>query len=320
MELAALKNHLEGIVFKEKDAFVTHREINWPKLGKLGGFFILIVVVMVLFMPTPEPQSTTFREGKEDGNEDLSPHMQMSDAMSHEPSATGLAYKSQGSYDYLSSPRSLSGQGFRDVDRNSSMIISRSGVDSKNQLAPGARIPVRLYQGVIVSGQPMPIIATVSDDVIQEDSVAIPDGSKVFGELSFDDTSERAGVTWRSVQFPDGRERQISGIGLGVDGQIGIEGRIHSDGMKNTAGQFLSRFIGAYAEGSMQKGALGSSGGGHANGFRNAVAETAKDRSSAYAENLKKQRRWIEVNAGTEFLAVINQPFTFRDPGASYGQ
>ena len=48
--------------------------------------------------------------------------------------------------------------------------------------------------------------------------------------------------------------------------------------------------------------------------------ETAKDRSSAYAENLKKQRRWIEVNAGTEFLAVINQPFTFRDPGASYGQ
>ena len=70
----------------------------------------------------------------------------------------------------------------------------------------------------------------------------------------------------------------------------------------------------------MQKGVLGSSDGGHANGFRNAVAETAKEGSSAYAENLKKQRRWIEVNAGTEFLAVINQPFTFRDPGASYGQ
>jgi hypothetical protein len=319
MELAALKKHLEGIVFKEKDPFVTHREINWPKLGKLGGLFVLIVVVL-LFMPTPEPQSTIFREGKEDGNEDLSANMQMSDALNHEPSATGLVYKSQGNYDYLSSPRRFSGQGFRDVDRSSSMIISRSGIDSKNQLPLGARIPVRLYQGVIVSGQPMPIIATVSDDVVQEDSVAIPDGSKVFGELSFDDNSERASVTWRSVQFPDGRERQITGIGLGIDGQLGIEGRIHSDGMKNTAGQFLSRFIGAYAEGSMQKGVLGSSDGGHANGFRNAVAETAKDRSSAYAEDLKKQRRWIEVNAGTEFLAVINQPFTFRDPGASYGQ
>ena len=65
---------------------------------------------------------------------------------------------------------------------------------------------------------------------------------------------------------------------------------------------------------------MGASDGGTSNGFKNAVAETAKDRSAAFAEDMKKQRRWIEVPAGAKFVAIINQPFTFRDPGASYGQ
>ena len=69
----------------------------------------------------------------------------------------------------------------------------------------------------------------------------------------------------------------------------------------------------------MQKGVLGASDGGQSNGFKNAVAETAKDRSAQFAEELKKKRRWIELHAGQELLAVLSQAFTFRDPGASHG-
>lgn len=318
MELKKLKKHLEGIIFKEKEPFVTHREVNWQKLGKLMGLVVLFVVLMLLFFPTPEPHQAQFREGKEDSFEEHQSHFSSGDSLTL--ASGGYSYKPTGNFDYLSSSRSFSHQQTQERDRNTSMILARPGMDGKNQLPPGARIPIRLNQAVLVSGQPMPVIATVTEDVAQESSVAIPEGSLLFGEMAFEDSSDRATVAWRSLQFPDGRERQISGMGLGLDGQLGVEGQIHSDGFKNAAGQFLSRFIGAYAEGSMQKGVLGASDGGASNGFKNAVAETAKDRSSAFAEDMKKQRRWIEVPAGVKLLAIINQPFTFRDPGASNGQ
>jgi hypothetical protein len=53
--------------------------------------------------------------------------------------------------------------------------------------------------------------------------------------------------------MPDGRERAFSAVSVDLDGQVGVQGRIHSDGVKNAVGQTLSRFIGAYAEGSMLK-------------------------------------------------------------------
>jgi type IV secretory pathway VirB10-like protein len=320
MELRDIKKHLEAIVFKEKDPFVSHREINWQRLAKIGGSSVAIAVVILLLMPTPEQADHKFTD--KDGETIVPPAAanQIGDELSVRQNSLNGAYKAQGSFDYLSARSGPSRLSSREIDRTSAMIISRAGMDSRNQLPPGTRMPVRLTQGVLVSSQPMPIIAKVTADVSQEDSVAIPTESKIFGEMSFDDGSSRANVTWKSIEFPDGRERQINGIGLGLDGQLGVAGVIHSDGLKNTAGQFLSRFVGAYAEGSMQKGMLGSSDGGHGNGLKNAVAETAKDQSSEFAEDLKKQRRWIELNAGAEFQAILSQNFTFRDPGATNGQ
>ena len=71
--------------------------------------------------------------------------------------------------------------------------------------------------------------------------------------------SQKIKITIRlqSVQFPNGAMKPISGIGVGSDGQVGVEGEVHSEAVKNTVGQTLTRFVGAYAEGSMQRGALG---------------------------------------------------------------
>ena len=319
MEIKNIKKGFESIVFKEKEPFVSHREINWQKLGKILGAVVGIAVIVLLLLPAPHQSEAKFSNGNSEALESNGGEIQVSDTLSMGTGHFSGSYRSQASFDYLSAAPSHSRPANRKVDRASSMIISRPGLDSRNQLPPGARIPVRLNQTVMISSQPMPIIASVTDEVIHEDSTAIPQDSKIFGEISFDDASDRAQIQWRSIQFPDGRERQLSGIGLGRDGHLGIEGRVHSDDFKNTAGQFLSRFIGAYAEGSMQKGVLGASDGGQSNGFKNAVAETAKDRSAQFAEELKKKRRWIELHAGQELLAVLSQAFTFRDPGASHG-
>ena len=70
----------------------------------------------------------------------------------------------------------------------------------------------------------------------------------------------------------------------------------------------------------MNTGMLGANQGGHENGLRNAVAQTATDRANAMGEDLQKERKWIELDGGTETTAVLSQPFTFRDAGATYGR
>jgi type IV secretory pathway VirB10-like protein len=166
----------------------------------------------------------------------------------------------------------------------------------------------------------MPVMGIVAHEVVHEDSLAIPEGAKVLGDVSFDDSSERAQISWRSIIFPDGRERPLSAVGVGRDGQLGVEGKVHSDALKNTIGQTVTRFIGAYAEGSMSRGQFGAAEGGHDNGVKNAIAETAKDRAEAWAEDMRKERKWIELDRGAESLVVLNQPFVFRDPGATHGR
>lgn len=109
-------------------------------------------------------------------------------------------------------------------------------------------------------------------------------------------------------------------MGNTEDGQAGIEGKVKSEALKNTVGETLTQFIGSYAEGSMSQGAFGASQGGVSNGLKNAVAQTAKERASSMADAMKKEKKWIEVNAGTETLAVLSQSFVFKDPGAVYGR
>jgi type IV secretory pathway VirB10-like protein len=155
---------------------------------------------------------------------------------------------------------------------------------------------------------------------MQDNEIAIPQGAKLIGDISFDDSNERAQVSWRSIIMPDGRERPLSGIGVGRDGQTGVDGNVKSESLKNAVGQTLTRLIGAYAEGSMSRGQSGSNEGGNQNGMKNAIAETANDRANALAEDMKKEKKWIELQMGTEFYTVLNQPFLFRDPGATYGR
>jgi len=220
-------------------------------------------------------------------------------------------------FDVLSS---LSGQrpGGQGSTRNlnSAMILSRQGLDAKTQLPPGSRFSVRITQTIIAGSQPLPVIGELTTDVLHDSDVALPRESRLLGEVAFDEESERARVTWRAVIFPDGRQRELSAMGMGNDGQLGVEGKVHSEALKNTIGQTVGRFIGAYAEGSMRRNENGHSSGGSENGLMTALGQTAQDRAQAWADDLKKERKWIELPAGNTALAVLNQAFTFKDAGS----
>lgn len=312
---------IKNMAFKEKAYFLNRREINWSSLGKCGVLALVIGIVGILMIPAPKEEAGDFSQQAAPGE---SPKQVVSN-----PTEEAISQIAGGSYS-RSVPASLehlyapsyggSSAPAGGNERDSSMILARGGLDSKTQIPPGSRIAVKLYERAIVANQGMPVIGVVTRDYIHEDAVAIPQGSKLFGDVSYDDGGDRANVSWKSVQFPDGRERQLSAIGVGVDGQVGVSGRVHSEALKNTVGQTLTRFIGAYAEGSMRRGALGGNPGGNDNGWKNAIAETAKDRAENWANDLKKEKRWIEVSNQTEFYAVLTANFAFRDPGASYGR
>lgn len=316
----ALKERLSNIFLKEKVYFLKRREINWTSLRNCAIAAVCLGVLVLLLLPNPGAQQSSFQDKSEDGvGTRMIPQSDPTEEALNQLRGSGYARSAPGSLDHLYARGGSGGSGSGD-DRASSMILARGGLDSKTQLPPGSRLSVRLYEKAIVAGQGMPVIGLVTHDFVHEDSLAIPEGSKLFGEVSFDEGSDRAKVDWRSIQLPDGRERPLSAIGVSADGQLGVSGKVHSDAVKNTVGQTLTRFIGAYAEGSIQRGALGGNPGGNENGWKNAISETAKDRAEAWAEDMKKQKRWIEVSNTTEFYAVLTQNFAFRDPGSSYGR
>lgn len=322
-EQAETKTRFADLFLKEKSYFLSRREVNWGRVRKCAGIAVGVGVLVVLLLPNPEVERSEFHErvdaagatrsGQVGSDPSLDALVQLEQA--------GSARRVRGSLDYLYAgggggpPSQVAGE-----DRGQSMILPRDGLDSTSQIPPGSRILIRLYEKAVVANQGVPVIGVVTRDYLYDDAVAIPQGSKIFGEISFDDGGDLAQISWRSIQMPDGRERSISAIGVGLDGQVGVAGKVRSEALRNAVGQTITKFIGAYAEGSMQRGPLGANDGGSENGWKNAIAATAKDRTEAWAGELQKEKRWIEVASGVEFYAVLTQKFSFRDPGAIYGK
>lgn len=317
---------MKNYFLQEPKPFTSKREVNWAKVQTWAISLVGFAVLGIMLVPSSEPELETFHEKAEKGS--LAQIKQAENDPTQETirqlqESQANAHQVHGSLDYLYKPNAPTGSGgvgSNGQDRSASMILSRGGTDTRTQLSAGTRVAIRLTGKATIANQGMPVVGIISSDVCAESGVAIPSGSKVLGDASFDEESERASITWRSIVLPDGRERPFSAIGIGHDGQVGVGGNVHSDGVKNVVGQTLTRFVGAYAAGSMNTGAFGANQGGNTNGLRNAIAQTATDRANAMGEDLQKERKWIELQGGLETIAVLNQPFTFRDAGATYGR
>jgi len=327
MEAIMKEDSLEGLkhyFLKEPKPFVAKREFNWSKLQFVGFGVLGIVVLAIVFWPASKPDQATFHEKAEAGSLNQTKQAEndpTQEAIKQLQESQANVNQVHGSLDYLYKPSIAtgSGGGGGGKDRNSAMILSRSGSDSRTQLSSGTKVMIRLSGKTTIANGSMPVVGIVSSDVTSDSGTAIPSGSKVLGDASFDADNEQASITWRSIILADGRERAFSAISQGRDGQMGIDGNIHSDGVKNAVGQTLTRFVGAYAAGSMNTGAFGAKEGGNVNGMRNAIAQTATDRANSMGETMQKERKWMELESGTETVAVLNQAFSFRDAGATYG-
>jgi type IV secretory pathway VirB10-like protein len=297
---------LTGIFIVEPISFSSKKRINFRGIAYLTSCFLGMFCLLVFMMPTQELQTRSYNERK---TEPPTPNGSASSPAFSDPYGQNLMRPSaQGSSGFGANAM---------MNRNTSMIISRDN-DSSTTLPPGTVFWVKLAQSATVTNSAIPVIGIVASHVSNSSSLAIPEEARIYGEAVLDSESERASIVWKSIQFPDGRSKSLTALALGSDNQAGVEGEYHSDAVKNTTGQMISRFIGGFADGAIERSPLGGTKGGVQNGIYQGLADTAKDRAEAWSEDLKKPRAWIELREGMKFQAILSQPFVFRDPGGVY--
>lgn len=289
-----------NLIYEEPSPFSDKREFNWKAIKVIGVTLGFVCVVGLLCMPAKESPVLDMRD-----------NAQKRDMNTFDADETTFIDSGNSSANSVRTVREAS------KAKDSQMIVSRGGLDFKSSAQPGRKIKAKLITGVTISQNSMPVIAVAIEDLEVGGFVAIPRDSEIFGEARFDSDLERAQFTWSSVKMPNGRERAISAVTIGLDGKEGVEGKIRSNSTSNAIGQTISRFVGSYAEGSIERMPFNGSRGGHVNGLRTAVSETAKDRAEKFADDLKKERSWIELTQGKSFFVILNQPFVFRDPGGT---
>ena len=306
---------IKNVFLKEPLPFTDKRDLNWGFIKKSSFISIFGLIFILLLMPEEEAQTNDFSEERP---QTLAEKESEIDKINNDT----LSLLSKNRPHHV--PANLNHLYARNTPSNqhkhaSSMVIARNDLNSGNTLPMSSKIQLNIPASIKVEGSQIPIMALVKNDVYYKEGLAIPKGSAFFGHASISD-SDRVNILWSLVQFSNGNEKKIQATSIGMDGRVGIAGDLEGNSTTNAFGQTFSSIVAAYAEGSKETGPLGANRGGHENGVRNAVAETARDRSASWAQDLQKEVRWITLNAGTDLFALVTQPFVFRDPGATYGQ
>ncbi|MBL7545109.1 MAG: TrbI/VirB10 family protein [Bdellovibrionaceae bacterium] len=308
--LYRIKNIFSNFFSGLKTKFFTQSTLSHKKEVNLVGFkwmgllSLILFVGYVLFMPNEVPRefSQKMKDPENKSESEVANKNSTSQANAHN-TATGLWNSHPMAY-----PQS-SGSGGSQVNHNTPMVIGSSLGNAKMQFRAGIKIPLKIVDKFIVSQDSVPILAESILDSMTDAGIKIPAGTKFYGEANFQRGSDRAQITFKQISLPSGEIKALSGIALSKDGQNGILGKVSSDGVKNSAGQVITAFVGGLAAGSIQTDAFGRSKGGVENGLLTAVSETARTQAQKYGERLKEEREWIEVSENTECDILLKETF-----------
>lgn len=318
MEVASkfklIRVKLSDVISKIKNSFFVESalsqkiDLNFRAFKTLGAIGVLVFIAVVFAMPTDVPVEFTEKIDRQD----LKPGQATNSA--------GSSTKANSAQALWASPEvSLTRIGSSNqINYDTSMLIGSKDGNAKTELRAGIRMPLRILDKVIVSQEPVPILAELILDSQSDSGLKIPAGTRFYGKASFQKGSDRATIRFSQISLPSGKIKKISAQALSKNGQPGVPGRVFSDGMKNTGGQILTTFVGGLAAGSMETDIFGKSKGGIENGLLGAVAATAQSRAQVYGEKLKTEREWIELGAGVECDAALSESMRLQEGGDEY--
>jgi hypothetical protein len=286
---------LRSLFLKKSSAQTKKQDFNFRSILMLVGVFTLLFVGIVLFMPTPD--QTKFHE--------VAKLTEMKNGDQGKPLPSN-----PGSPSLWASPSSMrsSNAGSSNSQNTPMQVLPHNG-NSKLELSAGTHLRLRIVDKFIASQEPVPVMGKVIESATTESGLSIPEGALLYGEASYQKASGRAVIQFRKLSYPSGEIRNVSANVVSADGMPGLEGTVHSDRLKNSAGQFITTFVGALTAGSVQRDLMGNSQGGLQNGLLSGASEVAKNQAQKYGESLKESREWIEVGAGAECDAIIEQSY-----------
>lgn len=293
--LKKFKPWVRSLFLQKSSAQTKKQDFNFRNILILVGVFILVFVGIVLFLPTPD--QIKFHEVAKN-TDAISP-----DKSQPQPSNPG----SPSLWASPSSMRSVSADSSN--SQNTPMQVLPHNGNSKLELSAGTHLRLRIVDKFIASQEAVPVLGKVMESATTESGLSIPEGAVLYGEASYQRSSGRAVIQFRKLSYPSGEIRNISASVISPDGMPGLAGTIHSDRIKNSAGQFITTFVSALAAGSVQRDLMGNSQGGLQNGLLTGASEVAKSQAQGYGESLKESREWIEVGSGSECEAIIEKSY-----------
>ncbi|MDE1977459.1 MAG: hypothetical protein KGI84_09420 [Elusimicrobia bacterium] len=123
------------------------------------------------------------------------------------------------------------------------------GVTKKEQsktnyfLPTGFTFPARLVNAVFSYNVESPAIAMVDRDVDYLGQVVIPAQTQIIGTVSVQQDHDRILVTFHTIVFPKGDEIKFTGLGLSLDGSLGIPGEVETHKDSEVANTVLRSLV-----------------------------------------------------------------------------
>lgn len=171
------------------------------------------------------------------------------------PAVSDLGTRSPGTFSYGGSTTdSQSGQRTSTPPRSSIVFVrdgkvtsgpavqptapSLSRVDAGTLLAPGTRLIARM-DAAATNALQTPVVASIEYNYERDGAIAVPAGSKVFGEVRQASTDGHVDVRFHTLQMPDGRDVAIDATATSLDLKP-LRGTVSG---KNTGKRILSRTL-----------------------------------------------------------------------------
>jgi hypothetical protein len=200
--------------------------------------------------------------------------------------------------------------------RNANQVVRRgkNGNDPGAQMPIGTMIGATLVTAVHSGSSASPVIARITQEVVNDNGTSIPANTKIIGTSTFDEGSHRIQIRFSTLVYEDGSQHPIQAMAMMQDGSAGLDGDYHSGHAEQQVGKFIGNFVEGMAEGLKDQTSVGMFGnattsGSVKNGLLTGTALSAQDESKYYSDSLTNQKPTMSINAGSHFFLFLEKEY-----------
>ncbi len=130
-------------------------------------------------------------------------------------------------------------------------VTKKTASNNRYFLPTGFTFPVRLENAVYSYNVESPAVAVVDEEVQYLKRIVIPSGTRVIGTVAVQQDHNRILITFNTLVFPEGDEIKFTGLGLSLDGSLGIKGKVETHKDSAIADTVLSSVVSGAQEAAM---------------------------------------------------------------------